>query len=63
MLVKEKFKIVLENYEVKYIIEQLSKERDNLIKQEESTDIVNDILIKLINEINRKTPYKNLEER
>lgn len=60
---KEKYKIVLENFEIKYIIEQLNKERDNLLNQEKSTDIVNDILMKLINEINKKTPFKNLEER
>jgi len=60
---KDKYKVMLESYEIKYIIEQLNKERDNLIDKGESTEIVNDILIKLIDEINKKAPYKNLEER
>lgn len=60
---KDKYKVMLESYEIKYIIEQLNKERDNLINKGESTEIVNDILIKLIDEINKKAPYKNLEER
>lgn len=60
---KDKYKVYLESYEIKYIIEQLYKERDNLIDKGESTEIVNDILMKLIEEINKKAPYKNLEER
>jgi len=60
---KDKYKVVFETFEINYIIEQLSKERDNLISQGKSTDIVNEVLMKLINEVNRKTPYKNLEER
>ena len=60
---KERIKCDFDNCEVRIIINALNELRTNLKKENQSTNSIDDLLLKLIDIINRKNIFKSFEVR
>ena len=52
--------LVLDKYEYGIIINALNEFRTNLIKQEQSTDVINELLLKVIDAPDKSEKKKNI---
>ena len=63
MAKEEKRILTLDKYEHGVVINALNEMRDDLIGEERSTDLVDEVLLKAIDAPTRKVRGKNREER